>query len=290
MRARGAPGGPQLPPEGLEGVCALAFADKYHRTAEQVEYHGEIAVAFAHADLVDGDLREVLESDALEATFEMPLLDVLDHVPAHAEVMGRVLNGHARAEFEGVPLEGAGVACAWRGEADLDLPGLAARGAPDPRHVRVDEHRLAADGRGPPATPHAAFASHLAAAAAAAPQVVGRWLGSKHDAAVDEVGPPMRVAAKAPAVVQQARGHALCSFLKSLTTPEETGMSTLLQALPTREPEEPFVTFQKINGSSGIRVGSMQVHSYKAFALLNRPGQGGTRSGKSLTRPAQQTR
>ena len=44
---------------------------------------------------------------------QVALLDVLDQVPADVQVLGHVADGHAPRQFQGVALEGVGVAPPW---------------------------------------------------------------------------------------------------------------------------------------------------------------------------------
>ena len=78
---------------------------------------------------------------------EVALLDVLDHVPADAEVLGDIADGHAATQFQGVALEGGGVAAPRVGEGDLDLSHHATGPAFDARDGQDDEGGAAADGQ-----------------------------------------------------------------------------------------------------------------------------------------------
>jgi hypothetical protein len=137
----------QAPPERLQGVDALAVADEHDRPGDEVEHDGEVAVALADGDLVDGDLLELAELRLAEAALQRLGLDVLDRVPANAEVVGHVLGGHELRQFQDVALEGAGVALLGLGEGDLDLADRATGEAKDAGHLELDEGRLAADGQ-----------------------------------------------------------------------------------------------------------------------------------------------
>ncbi len=62
----------------------------------------------ADADLVDGDLLQVLEVGLGEVPVQVTLLDVLDHVPTDPQVPGHILfalpGGMAAADFLETPL------------------------------------------------------------------------------------------------------------------------------------------------------------------------------------------
>ena len=50
-------------------------------------------------------------------------MDVLDLVPADAQVASHVLDGHVLRQFQGVAFEGMRVANAWVGKGEFDLAG-----------------------------------------------------------------------------------------------------------------------------------------------------------------------
>ena len=105
-------------------------------------------MAVADADLIDGQVLEVLELGFLETNLQPPLLDFLDRVPSDAEMGGHGLDRHVPREIQHVTLKGMGVAASLVGERDLGLARLAASGALQPLDGQVDPDRLAADGQG----------------------------------------------------------------------------------------------------------------------------------------------
>src|SRR5207244_9001620 len=94
------PGPPQPPPEGRQGVPALAPADMDHRPALQIQHDGQVAVPPADGDFVDGELPEVLQLGAAEAAGQVLLLDLLDEVPTDPAVGGNVLDGNEPAQLQ----------------------------------------------------------------------------------------------------------------------------------------------------------------------------------------------
>jgi hypothetical protein len=59
-------GRPQPTPEGPQRVGSLALADEDHRPGFEVQDDGQVSVAVADADLVDGDLLELAQVRPLE--------------------------------------------------------------------------------------------------------------------------------------------------------------------------------------------------------------------------------
>ena len=68
-------------PEGNQGVGAFALADEDHGPANEVEHDGEVAVAVADGDFVDGEALEPLEFGLAEAGFEVAFEEGLDAIP-----------------------------------------------------------------------------------------------------------------------------------------------------------------------------------------------------------------
>ena len=145
------PAGPQPLPEGLQRIGPLAVADEDHGAAVQVQDDRQVAVPLGDRDLVNGDVPQVLELGLGIAAREVALLDVLDHVPADAEMLGDVADCHAARQLQGIALEGVGVAAPRVGEGDLDLAHDATILAFDARDGQDDEGGASADGHGPEA-------------------------------------------------------------------------------------------------------------------------------------------
>ena len=92
---------------GFSASAPLPSPTKTTAAALQVQDHRQVAVPLGDGDLVDGDVPQVLELGLGEPPRQVALLDVLDQVPADAQVHGHVADGHAPAQLQGVPLEGA---------------------------------------------------------------------------------------------------------------------------------------------------------------------------------------
>src|SRR5208337_1792443 len=114
----------------------------------------------------------------------------------------------APPQFQGVTLEGGGVAPPWVGEGDLNL----AHGATSPALNAWDgqdhEGRAATDGQGSEAALDLAARDNLRRSAGGAPAVLGLLVDSENHLAALIVGAGVPVAADAESVIQQAGGHA----------------------------------------------------------------------------------
>ena len=75
-------GATQPLPEGFQSIPAFAVADEHDRAGEQVEDDGQVAVALADVDFIDGDLLELMQLGLAEFPLEMRGLNLLDGVPA----------------------------------------------------------------------------------------------------------------------------------------------------------------------------------------------------------------
>src|SRR5688572_9945918 len=170
---------PQARPERLQGVDAFAVADEDNGARDEIEHHGQIVMAFAHSDLVDGDLPQLVELGLAEASQERAGLDVLDGVPAYLQVLGHVLDGHVLRQFQGIAFEGTRVMLAWIGKAQLHLPHLAAGETQDARHLQSHLYRLGANGHSAEGSFDASLGPNVAVAAVGAAQTLARPLDGK---------------------------------------------------------------------------------------------------------------
>jgi hypothetical protein len=133
------------------------------------------------ADLVDGQMFEVLESDLLETPMQVPLLDVLDRVPADIQMLGRVLDRRPPRQIQRIPFKTAGVKNPPVGEPDFHLPRLAAVKAEQPLDRQLDEDLFPADrNRAEPPGRHPAL-SHMAGGAVGAAEGIRSLLDAETD-------------------------------------------------------------------------------------------------------------
>ena len=202
------PAGPQPLPERLQGVGPLAVADEHHRAAVQVQHDRQVAVALADGDLVDGDVPQVLELGLGIAARQVALLDVLDQVPADAQVRGHVADGHPPGEVQHVPLEGLGVAPPRVGEGDLDLTHHPTGTALDARDGEHQGRRARADGQGPEASLDVTARDQVAGTAGRAPAALGLLADGEDHLSFGVGGADVAIAPGPERVIQQAGGHA----------------------------------------------------------------------------------
>ena len=157
-------------PEGCEGLGAFAVPHKDHGSGLEVQDNGEIAMTLADADLVNGYLLEVLEAGAGKALLEVAPLNVLDHVPAHLQMTGHVLDGHVAAQLQGVALKGLGVGAAGISKTDFGLPHHPAGRAKEAFDSQGYPDRLQADGQGTELADDFSLCPYLAGPAAGTTQ------------------------------------------------------------------------------------------------------------------------
>jgi hypothetical protein len=138
----------QAPPEGTHSRNSAAFSHENDRTAFQVQNHGGESSP-PDVDLVDRDLAHVPQLWPREFLVQVPLLNPLDQVPAHLQVIGQVLNRHVRRQVQHIPLEAAGVRDSLAGELHSHLPGVATLLALDPSNRQVNQDRTGTDRQSP---------------------------------------------------------------------------------------------------------------------------------------------
>ena len=168
----------------------------------EIQHHGQVTMAPADGDLVDGDPPQVPQPGSAEPTLEFGLQDRLHQVPAHPEVLGHIPHRHALGQLQHVAGEPVRVAMLVRRERNLGLPYRPARLALQARHLQLDPNRPAPDGKAAEAPHPPAFSDHPAIPTYAAPELLIGLSDGKVDLAPDVGGPLIEVAVNAKSVVQ----------------------------------------------------------------------------------------
>ena len=135
-------------PERNQGIGPLAPADEDHRSALQIQHHGEVAVAVADGDFVDGQPPKMLQFGLAEASDQVAFQEMLDGIPADPQVFGYGLDGRVGEESQGIVLKGRGEAALRLSEGDAGLPDDAAVAATQSGHRQVEVDRLATHRQG----------------------------------------------------------------------------------------------------------------------------------------------
>src|SRR2546425_13050054 len=178
------------------------------RPALQVHNQRQVAVARSDADLVDGELPQVLELGPGETTPEIVLDDILDDVPTDAQVAGHILDGHEAGQLQGVAAERLRVAAPGLGEGQRHLADGTARPALDARDRQYHGHRPTADGETTEVPLDLAARRHTRRTTDGATAVREVFRDPEDHAALLEVGGHVPVATNAKRMVQQTGGHA----------------------------------------------------------------------------------
>jgi hypothetical protein len=180
----------------------LAVADEDHGPGFPVQDHPQGALAVANADLVDGDLLPLLQPRLLEAVLQVPLLDVLDGVPANPEVPRHIPDGHAPAQLQGVTLESLGVAAPRVGKRQRHLGRAPTGAALDRRDGQDEPDGRATDGHRWEGAWLVAVVDEFTGVALRATTGVGPLAHGKDDGSCGELGLDVVVAPQAEGVVQ----------------------------------------------------------------------------------------
>ena len=167
----------------------------------QIQHHGQVAVPVADADLVDSHEPEIPQPGLAEASPELLLHQVLDHVPAHVQVLCHVPHRHVTGQLHHIACESHRVVVLARSEGHCGLPHSPALPALQPRHRQHDPDR-AHPNREPskPAYPSAP-ADHSSAPAGRAPNPFDGLFDCEVDRAADVLRARVDVAAHPKCVV-----------------------------------------------------------------------------------------
>lgn len=131
----------QPAPERVERLRSLPLTHEHHRPLFQVQHDRQAALPLAQRDLIDGQQPQMRQLRTPKPSLQISLLEILDHVPAHTQMLSRVLNRRQPRHLQGVTLEPLRQPPLPFGERHLHLPHHPAPGALHPRHPEVDPHR-----------------------------------------------------------------------------------------------------------------------------------------------------
>ena len=224
-------GGFEPPPEGLQGFGPLAVTDKNHHSASQVHHHCQISVSLTDRDLIDGDSSQVFQFGAAEAPGQMPFLNILDHVPAHIQMQGNVLDGHKTAQIQSIAFELAGVSSPGVGKANRHLPEALTGQAKNSLNGQHDFDRFSNNGRGGKLPLDATLADNLSRVAFRAATVCFSLPNPENHLATVILSVDILVATDTEDVVQKARGHE--GFLSSLKSGDDNEESLIVHFFST---------------------------------------------------------
>jgi hypothetical protein len=155
-----------------------------------------------NADLVDGYLLELAQTRLLKAVLQVAFLDVLDGIPADAEMMGHVLNRHEPTQLQGITLKSLDVTATRVGEGQRDLTGDTTRPALDPRDRQDDPGGLVSDRHGSERACLVAVVDDLPRATLRTTAGARALLDGEHNGPLGLFGLDVVVATKAEGVVQ----------------------------------------------------------------------------------------
>jgi hypothetical protein len=145
------------------------------------------------------------------ATFEpcTKVLDVnlLDRAPAHSQVTGNILDGHARQKTQYIPPKSSGpvpLRIADEKRFKLKRPtGTAFQSV----KVDLEKHLFPPDGKRSKSTAYATLENNIPGSAVNAAPLARILLDVKDHRTADELGPKMTIVTNSKPVVQYARGH-----------------------------------------------------------------------------------
>ena len=118
----------------------------HHHSTFQVHDDRQVDVSLGRGNLVDGDLSQVFQFRLVEPPLQVALLDLLDHVPTNAQMIGHVLDGHMLGKFQSITLKGFSVGDTRIGKSYLHLPDDLATTTFHPWDRQGQVHQFAANG------------------------------------------------------------------------------------------------------------------------------------------------
>jgi hypothetical protein len=193
--------------KGAKASAPLPSPHERHGPSVQIQNHREIAMSFADGYLVDGDAPEFLEVRPAIAPHKASLLDILDHVPTHPQMMGHVPDRHVPTQLQGIPFERPGIGSTTGGKSYPDLPDHIADQTENPLHAQIDPRRVLPDGNGSKPPPYPAPANHMLRPAMGTHKLFGVPADREVHSTSQVAGANELVAFNPKSVVQKRRGH-----------------------------------------------------------------------------------
>jgi hypothetical protein len=161
-----------------------------------------------NTDFVNGDSLEFPQFRMGKVLPEIPLLNILDDIPAHPKMTGHILDGHMPQQFPGISLIALRIASSILSEPKPNLANHTARHTPAPLHGQQEPNWFQAYGRTPEKPLHMSTTDRIRRTTAKASQFVATFANLENDSTALIISTNMLIASKAKSVVQKTRGHA----------------------------------------------------------------------------------
>lgn len=198
--------------EWVESLGVFAFSDEDYRSALQIKHYGHEPVSLADSDLINCNAAQMADFGPGEFPTKVTLLDILDHVPTHAQMMGHVLNRHMLGKLQDIPFKLPDEAPVVIGKADFDLPDHAAGAALHALDSQFYDNLLEGKARRPEPPVHGPSPDNTSGATTRTSQALRVLLYGEPDLPTHVLRLPMMVAHDVQGMIQKADGHALPSF------------------------------------------------------------------------------
>lgn len=126
--------------EGDQGCGILALVGVEDLPCLQVQHHRHVAVSFVGGELVHGEEPDLPKLSSAVAFLQVGLEHILHQVPAHPQILGRVLHGCDATQVHDEPAQSPEEPSLAVGERDRLSAAGAALGAD--LYVSVEDHFL----------------------------------------------------------------------------------------------------------------------------------------------------
>lgn len=100
-------------------------------------------------NLIDGNPPNVFQTLSGKSPGQIPLLNLLDHIPGDSQMSCHILNGHMFRQIQRIPLKSVTVRKPGIGKSELLLADLPATPTFKPLNLIIEKHPLRTDGNYP---------------------------------------------------------------------------------------------------------------------------------------------
>ncbi len=139
------PGTSELFPERIKGVTSLAVANENHRSCVHVQNHRHVPMPFENRNLIYGNPLDIFQAWPGKSPDQIPLLNLLDHVPGDSQMSGDILSGHKFRQIQRIPFKSVTIRKPGIGKSELLLADLPATPTFKPLNLKIEKYPLRTD-------------------------------------------------------------------------------------------------------------------------------------------------
>src|SRR5659263_231533 len=164
-------------------------------------------MSLENRDLIYGNPLDVFQAWPGKSLDQIPLLNLLDHIPRDSQMSCHILNGHMFRQIQGIPFKSVTVRKPGIGKTELLLADLTATPTFKPLNLIIEKHPLRTDGNYPKSPGKPSPKDNVPAPADRTTNLSPFALDGKDDRPSCISGADIFIANQTKTVIQKTRGH-----------------------------------------------------------------------------------